>query len=136
MGDGETLARDTLEVITGQLVGRREGDGMDNDVESVPAAAQCLEQGVDLLVTADIAGQHDIRITLLCHLFNAWPEFFVRVAECQLGAFPAHGLRDTPGDRPVAGQPDNECAFSAQESHSCILKLRNHVPVCSGPPGP
>jgi hypothetical protein len=94
---------------------------MDNDIKPVPAFAEVFKQGIDLIITTDITRQHNIGVALLCHLRDTHTHFLVRVAERQFGAFPLHGLCNTPGNRPVAGQPDNQCAFSAQESHSYTL---------------
>ena len=67
MGDAETFAGDAFEVVTGQLVSRRKGHRMHKDIQPVPVLAQFREQVLDLLVTADIAGQHDVRVAFAGH---------------------------------------------------------------------
>ena len=56
----EVLARQAVEELALDRLARRVGDGVHEDVETVPALAQLLEAGRDLRVVGDVERQHDV----------------------------------------------------------------------------
>ena len=101
---------------------------MDDDVETVPVVVQVGEYGFDLLVGTDIAGQEDVGLGLGRELSHPFLELVVLVGVGDLGAFPVHGLGDAPGDGTIAGDADDQCPFSCQESH-----VSSPLSVCDAP---
>ena len=113
MGDAETFAADRLQVVAFQFGARREGHGVDDDIQVVPVVVQVVEYGIDFLIVGDIAGYGNFRPAFAGHLFDPVAQLVILVGESQFGTFALHGLGDAPGDGTVAGESDDECAFAA-----------------------
>ena len=57
MGDAEGIARDAVEKVALDGLARRESDGMHQAFEAVPVLAEFGEEGIDLRVLRDVAGE-------------------------------------------------------------------------------
>ena len=104
----KTRACDILQIITLELLFGGMGHGMHQYVQVVPVIIQMFEDGLDLSVVGDVTGDCDFRIGFTREGFHAFAQSFILVSECQSRSFTAHGLGDTPGDRTIAGHPDDQ----------------------------
>ena len=50
-------------------------------------------------------------------------ELVVLIAERELGAFAPHGLRDSPRDRAIAREPDDDRALACEETHQPLCSV-------------
>ena len=76
-----------VEVVAGQRFLRCEGDRVQQAVEAVPVLAEFDEQGVDFLVAADVAGEHQVGTEFLGQFGDAIPDALALVGEGEFGAF-------------------------------------------------
>ncbi len=97
-----------------QILARGEGDGMQDEVELVPALRQRAEDGLERAVLAQIAGQ-DVRA------FEAFAQgphmrfgLVVEVGDGEVGAGVAQGAGAAEGDGVLVGDADDETALAAQ----------------------
>ncbi len=74
---------------------------MHQAVEAVPVLAELGEQRVDLLVAADVAGEHQLGAEFLGEFGDAILDALVLVGEGELGAFALARAGDAVGDRTV-----------------------------------
>jgi hypothetical protein len=56
VGDPKTFAVNRIEIAPVELVGRRIGDGVDQNVEAIPVRCQAIDERIDLAVFAGIEG--------------------------------------------------------------------------------
>ena len=115
MRDQEALARDAVEVAAGQHLPRRERDGMDQNVEAVPVAAQCCEGRIDLGIARDVHRQRHRRAEALGHLDDPVLQPVVLVGEGEFGALAVHRGRDAVGHGPLGGESDDQRTLASQE---------------------
>jgi len=71
VGDAKILPGQSIEILAFDGLARRESDRMDEDVETIPVRAQCLEDAVDLSVVGDIQRQNDVGAALGRGRFDA-----------------------------------------------------------------
>jgi acyl-CoA synthetase (NDP forming) len=71
VGDAEGFARDAVEEVAFDGFGRREGDGVHQAVEAVPALAEFEQASVDLLVAATSSGNGDVAVEFGGKLLDA-----------------------------------------------------------------
>ena len=88
-----------------------EADRVDQAVQTVPTLCQLSKCRVDLLVAADVERQHDVGTKLRCEPGHPLPEFFSLVGESEFRTFAMHCLGDTVGNRAIARDTDDQCAF-------------------------
>src|SRR5690606_36863085 len=110
-----------VDVASLELIGRREGDGVDENVEAVPTRRETVEERVDLAVVGDVERQHDIALELRGEPADAVCELLRLIAERELGAFATHRLCDTPRDRSVARDADDHGPPAGEKTHACPL---------------
>src|SRR3569623_1684512 len=119
----KTLAGRAVDIIALQLLARRIGRGMGDDVDGVPARAEFGEYVLDLAIVGEIARQHDLRAAFRRGSFHAGLQFFVLIGEGEFRAFAVHGLGDAPGDGAAARDADDQCAFALEKSHNIFLRF-------------
>src|SRR5690349_643181 len=91
---------------------------MDHDVEGSKHGSRLLDQRLDLLIGSNIAARHQ-RSIQLCGQRAGMPRArFTLVGEADRGALAAQRLRDPPGDRPIAGEADDQGMFSFEQWHT------------------
>ncbi len=117
MGDTERLAVHGIEVVALQRLAGCEGDGMHENVQSVPVFAELGECGVDLLVELHVAGHGDLGVELRGELLDTGFQTLVLVGERQRGPLAMHGLGDAPGNGAVPRHTDHERPFAFEKSH-------------------
>src|SRR5690606_5812819 len=123
VGGVPVLPGQAVEKLALDRLARRVGDRVDQDVEPVPALAELLEAGGDLVVAGHVEGQHDIAAKRGGGLLDTRAQLVIEVGECHLGTLAVHGLGDAAGDRAVAGDAGDECALALQETHDCSSML-------------
>ena len=124
MRDAEGLAREAVEELARDRLARGEADRMHEAVEAFrPGLLQAGEQGLDLLVAADVAVEDELRAELGGGLGDAILEALAHVAEGELGALPMAGTRDAIGDRAVVQNARDEQALAGEESHAAVSGL-------------
>ena len=119
--DLEPFPAHDVDVAAFELIGRRVGDRVDQDVEAVPALPERLEERVDLPVVGHVQRQHDIAAELAGHLLDATLELVGLIVERELRALLLERLRDPPGDRAVARKPDDNGAFTGRNPIDSFL---------------
>src|SRR3569832_72 len=67
----KTLAGRAVDIIALQLLARRIGRGMDDDVDAVPTRAEFGEYVLDLAIVGESARQHDLRAAFRRGIFHA-----------------------------------------------------------------
>ena len=117
VGTDEALAGQVVQIPPFQMIARREGDGMDDAVQAVPALAQFLEYALDLGVVTHVQGQHDVGTHFSGGGLDALLQLVVLIGEGELRAFAVHGLGGAPGDGTVAGDADDEDLLVVQKAH-------------------
>ena len=115
--DAEIFARHAVEEIAGNRFARRKADRMNETVEAVPALLERGEEGVDLRVVGDVAGEHQVAAELVGELGDAVLEALADIGERQLGAFALAGLRDAVGNRTVRQQAGQQDTFTSEKAH-------------------
>src|SRR5690606_6282643 len=114
----EALAAHGVDVAAFELIGRRERDRVNEDVEAVrPAPGELTEARVDLSVVRDVERQHEVAAELCGEAAHALGELVGLVRERELGAFALHGLCDAPGDRAIARDADDQGALTGEKTH-------------------
>src|SRR5690606_21945146 len=97
---------------------RRVGDRVHQDVEAIrPVPGERIEQRGDLGVVGHVERIRRAAAEPGGDILHARLQFFVLVAEGELGALPMHRLGDAVGDRALAGDAGDECALALQETH-------------------
>ena len=119
--DREPLARQAFEETTIERFARRIADRMHQDVETIPALAEFSEYAVDLRIIGDVARQHDVRPARLRGRFHARLELVHLIGKGEFRAFAMHRFGDAAGDRALAGDADDQCALSLQETHAASV---------------
>ena len=114
----KALAGDAVEIAAGELLARRKGDAVHDDVERSPAstAIRC-EGGVDLGVVRDVHRQHELGAEALRHLGDAVLEPVVLIGEGELGALATHRGGDAVRDRTLGREPDDQGALAGKKTH-------------------
>ena len=106
-----------FEIVALQCLAGSECDRVHDDVESVPAFTQRFERAVDLGIACDVAFQDDVRARLGREPGHALAETFVLAGEREVGALPAHRARNSPGDRAIAGNPQDQGSLAFEKRH-------------------
>ena len=117
MRDAEAFARQPIDEIAGDRLTRRETDGVDEPVETVPRAAEVGEHRGDLVVAADVAREDQRAAELRSEAFGALPEALADIREREFGAFTMAGPCDAVGDGTVGQDARDEDAFAGQKAH-------------------
>ena len=132
--DTKAVAADGVEITAVELIRWRERDRVNQNVEAVPALGEPLEERVDLRVVGDVERQRQVAAEVGRHALDAGFQLVVLVAERELGAFAAHGLRNAPGDRAVAREADDDGPLSCEESHQpdCSVTSTTIFKRCPG----
>jgi hypothetical protein len=73
-----------------------------------------LEEGLDLIIMGDIAGLDKRRSDGLRQRPDAALEYLAGVREGQSGALLMHRLSDSPGDRVIVGDAEDECGLAVK----------------------
>src|SRR5690606_1565488 len=133
--DPEGLPGRPVEEVARDRLARREGDGVDQSVETVPVAAELREERVDLLVVGDVAGKDRRRAELRGHLGDAVLETVVLVGEGGPRSLGRAGTGEAVGDRPVRQQAGDQDALAGEESHLWRLRTWCRSPGLSHEPG-
>ena len=109
--------RQAVEEFAGQRFARSEADRVHEDVEAVPMFAEIGEQLRDLLIAGHVARQDDVRAEGFRGFVDARAQLVVDIGEGQFGAFAMHRAGNPPGNRAIAENAGNQCAFALQKSH-------------------
>ncbi len=106
------------------LLGER--DGVDEAVDRAELGLGLGEEGVELVVLADVAGFDEIAAGLGRQGSDAVLQRLAGVAEANGGAFLMEGLRDAPGDGAFVGDAEDQGFLAAHQSHgkalSCLVQ--------------
>ena len=132
MCDAKRFACESFEQIAFQRFARREGDGMNQSIQSIPVVAQILEQLCDLRVIGDIARQHWCAAKILSEIRDAVLEFLALIGKRQCRAFTVRRARDAVGYRAIRQQAGDEDFFVLQQGHECSFSLRVIIPSGRG----
>ena len=120
VGDAEALAAGVNE-LAAQLSGRREGHGVDEDIELAVFLFERGEEGFNLLVVGDIALETARAGQLGDEVFGLEPHAVILIANGQGGAGLVQFLGDAPGDGTLVGQPEDHGRLTRQIDHACFL---------------
>ena len=112
MRDAKGLAAGVLDESAGDGLARCVGHGVDHDVEAAPLPLQQVEGRIDLAIDGHIEGHREPGADRLGERLDALLHLVVDVGEGELGAFTMHRLRDTPCDRAVGRDADDERALT------------------------
>ena len=126
VGDPEILTADAIQIIALQCFARCVGNGMDENVQSIPMLLERLEYCFDVGVAFHLAGQGDRAAQFSGHFLDAGLQLVILIGESKFGAFPVHRLGDAPGDGAVAGNPQDQGAFAGEKAHNellCVLGI-------------
>src|SRR5690606_3170037 len=123
VGDTKSFAVHGVDIPTFELIRRRKRDRVNEDVEAVPVLGQAVEERVDPRIVGHVERQHDARAELLRHALDAFRELLALMAEGKLRAFAPQCLRDTPGNRAIAGEADHDGPLTGQESHQLLCSV-------------
>src|SRR5207237_3821075 len=99
---------------------RRVGDRVHDDVELAPLALEEPERRIALTVDGHIEREREARAERVREGLDPLLHLVVEVGECELGALAVHRLGDTPGDRAIGRDPDDEGALAGEKSHGFI----------------
>ncbi len=128
MRNGETFARDDIDITAFQLVAWRETDRMHDDIKAIPVLAETCRQCVELFVTGDIQRQHDIGTEFLREFLDATFQLVSYIGEGKFCTFAFHCFGNAVGDGAIAGEACDEGAFTGKKTHddylfSCIRSI-------------
>ncbi len=136
MRDAEGIARRTLDEPARERLARREGYGMNDDVEPIPPALQAGERGADLVLARHVHRHRDVGTELRGEPHDAILQAIVLIGEGELCALAVHGLCDSVGDRALGGESDEQGAFAGQESHGAAPESGRNEIVAGADPHP
>jgi hypothetical protein len=122
MGDPEAFPGSAVHEAARDLVARREGDGMHEDVERIPGRTEARERGIDLRIDAHVHGQDDRAGEVPRHSRDTLAQAFPLVGEGELRSLPMHRRGDPVGDRTLRREADDQGTLAAQEPHRVNLR--------------
>ncbi len=93
----------------------REGDGVDDEIEPLPAFGKCGEGAVETGFVGHVALDQLAAADAFRERPHAPAERLALEGESQLGTLRAHRLGDAPGERPLVGDAHDEAALSGHE---------------------
>ena len=114
------------------LVG--EGDGVHQEIELAPLAAELGEHRIDGGGVADVTGQHELRAELSRQRLDALLERIALIGEGERRALRRRRLGDAPGDRAVVGHAHDQAALALHEGAGRNLegsRRSTHSPIPS-----
>ncbi len=114
------------------LVG--EGDGVHQEIELAPLAAELCKHRIDGGGVADVTGQHQLRSQLTRQRLDALLERIALIGEGESRALRRRGLGDAPGDGAVVGHSHDQAALALHEGAGRNLEASRrstHSPVPS-----
>ena len=120
MGGTEPLSRDGIKVHALELFTRRVGNGMDQNIETVPVTRECFSHCFNIAILRNIASNGFVRPKLRRELFRAPTELVIFVSQHQVGTLSSHRLGDSPSNRSIGGNTCNERTFTVEESHRSL----------------
>ena len=115
----EVVAR-RFGIATAQLILVRKADGMDDEVDAVPARGDGLEQRVDRGLVRDIAFRQEIRADLCRQRLDPFLECLALIGKGQFGALIGKCLGNAPGDGFVIGQTHDKAATTLHQPHTTV----------------
>lgn len=122
--DAESVPTQRVEELARERLARREGDRMHQAVESIPALRELREHRVDLGIFRHVAREHQIRAEFLRQLHHPVSHALALIGECQVGTFPARGLRHAVCDRAAADESGNENFPAGEKSHGGSVGMK------------
>src|SRR5262249_46799327 len=115
------------QVAAGQLILVGEGDRMHEEIERAPFRLNRRESRVDSVWFGDVAVTEPQPANLLRQRFDPFLQRLALISESELGALPVASLCDTPGERAVVGDTQDQAALAAQETRG----FRHDLPRCA-----
>src|SRR5262249_39235657 len=110
------IVRRRVQVASGQLILVREGDGMHKKIERAPFRLIPGEGRADGPRSAPVEVPDPHPADLLRQRFDPLLQRFALISESELGALPMASLCDTPGERAVVSDTQDQAALAAQET--------------------
>ena len=135
MGDRVRFPGERIQIVSLECLARRERHRVHDDVESVPPLPKRLECVLDVRIARDIAFENDVRVHVGGKPGDAFAKPLVLTGERELRALSMHGARDSPGDRTIAGNAEDQGSFALQKSHGrfpCMMNWRLYRPGTTG----
>src|SRR6202022_1448146 len=111
-----------VDVPAGQLIFVGKSNAVHDEVEISPNVLDFLKYRVQGRRVGDIAVAQNFRAEFLCQWPNPFFKRFALVGEGEFGARLTGGLGDSPRYRPVVGDPQNQAAFSRQNTRGAASK--------------
>ena len=102
----------SVDVAAFQICFISESDGMDQEIEATPPIIDFLEQGLDLSIIPDIAGQTDLPCDLLDERANSPLQAISLIGKTETRPHLVKDLADSPGDTSIIGHTENQSSTS------------------------
>src|SRR5262245_8285636 len=100
---------------------------MHEEIERAPFRLNRRESRVDSVRFGDVAVTEHQPADLLRQRFDPFLQRLALISESELGALPVASLCDTPGERAVVGDTQDQAALAAQETRG----FRHDLPRCA-----
>src|SRR5262249_24597439 len=121
------IVRRRVQVAPGQLILVGEGNGVHEKIERAPFRFNRRESRVDSIRFGYVAVADHQPAYLFSQWFDPLLQRLALISESELGALPMASLCDTPGERAVVGDTQDQAALAAQETRG----FRHDLPRCS-----
>ena len=116
-----------------EILTAREGQGVDQDVQTVVGCRPALEDLRDLLVGLDVTGLDERRADRLGQRTDPPLDQALDRREADLGTLVVEGSRDPPGDRMVVGDAEDQRVAAVEQAHPCPPASNpRSIPAASG----
>ena len=114
-----------------QILHRREGDRVHEDVEPIPAAVDLRDERGDVLGLGRVAQQDRHLVMVRQRLDEPGDvvlETVVEIGEREPRALALEARRDPPGDAPLIPNANDERALSLEQPHAGHLRVPRIIP--------
>src|SRR5262249_38472422 len=121
------IVRRRIQVTAAKLIFVEEGDGVHEKIERAPFRFDRRESRADSVRFGHVAVADHRPADLLRQRFDPFLQRLALMSEGELGALPMASLCDTPGERAVIGDTQDQAALAAQETRG----FRHDLPRCA-----
>ncbi len=118
MGDSEALARNAVEKIALDRFVGREGDRVDDTLDSLPPLANLLEAVGNLRIVGDIDLIHHIAAKFGSEFLQTFLKSFALIGEGELRPLAMTGLGDAIGNRTVGQKTGDKNTLAGKKAHA------------------
>jgi hypothetical protein len=131
---GEIIGRG-VDITAVELILVRKSDGMDEEVEGAPYGLHFRENSIDCGGVCHIAMPDHDAAKLLRQRLDALLQRIALIRECDFSAVTATGFGNTPCQRSLVGNPDDQAALAAHEARDFwhFLRPRSTFPSAGLP---